>query len=137
MASDPELIAETRSWLLRAGKDLAAADYELTAVPPFLADIVFHAQQAVEKSFKAFLTWHSVPFRKTHLLEETGEQCVRIDATLRPFVGEAVPLTKYAWKFRYPGEPEDPSREEAVAALAIARRVHDAILARLPPEVRP
>jgi hypothetical protein len=26
-------------------------------------DIVFHAQQAAEKCFKAFLTWHQVPFR--------------------------------------------------------------------------
>lgn len=137
MPHDPELIAETRSWLLKAGKDLGAADYEFTANPPFLADLVFHAQQAVEKSFKGFLTWHSVSFRKTHPLEELGEQCLRVDASLRPSVDQAVPLTRYAWKFRYPGDLEEPSREEAARALATARQVYEAILSRLPEEVKP
>jgi len=36
-----------------------------------------------------------------------------------------------------PGEGESPSAEEAAEALAIAREVHEALLARLPPEVRP
>ena len=135
MPRDPELVAETRSWLAKVRQDLGAAAHDFTARPPFLADIVFHAQQAVEKSFQAFLTWHSIPFRKTHLLEELGEQCLSIDPTLRPVVDKAVPLTKYAWKFRYPGGPEEPSGKEA--ALALAREVHEAVLTRLPEEVRP
>ncbi|MGA2611636.1 MAG: hypothetical protein ABSH01_29675 [Terriglobia bacterium] len=31
-----------------------------------------------------------------------------------------------------PGDPERPSRQEAEGALAIPRRVHDAVLGRLP-----
>ena len=50
---------------------------------------------------------------------------------------KALPLTKYAWMFRYPGEPEEPTREEAEEALALAREVHEAVLLRLPGEVRP
>jgi hypothetical protein len=46
-------------------------------------------------------------------------------------------LTEYAWKFRYPGEPELPPLDEAEAALALAQEVYEAILSRLPPEVRP
>jgi HEPN domain-containing protein len=137
MPYDPELVAEAKSWLVRAAQGLGAAAHEFKADPPFLADIVFHAQQAVEKSMKAFLTWHSTPFRKTHLLEELGESCLTLDSTLRPFVDKAVPLTQYAWKFRYPGEPEEPSTEEAQAALEIARETYEAILERLPQEVRP
>ena len=38
---------------------------------------------------------------------------------------------------RYPGESEAPSPEEAQAALAMAREVYDAVLARLPEQVRP
>ena len=68
MPHDPALIAEVRAWLSKAAKDLAAADYELRADPPFVEDIVFHSQQAVEKSLKAFLSWHVLPFRKTHNL---------------------------------------------------------------------
>lgn len=95
MPRDPELVAETRSWFAKVAQDLGAATHELKAEPPFLADIVFHAQQAAEKSFKGFLTWHSSPFRKTHLLEELGEQCLKIDPTLRPIVDKAVPYEIY------------------------------------------
>jgi HEPN domain-containing protein len=68
MPHDPELVAETRSWLAKARQDLGAATHLFGANPPFLADIVFHAQQGVEKSFKGFLTWGSTTFRKTHNL---------------------------------------------------------------------
>lgn len=56
MPLDPALLTEVRGWLVKGGKDLAAADYELQADPPFCDDIVFHSQQAVEKSLKAFLS---------------------------------------------------------------------------------
>lgn len=136
MPHDPELVAETQAWLRKAQQDLAAGEHALAAEPPFTAHTVFHAQQAAERSMKALPTWHSTPFRKAHLLEEPGEQCLRIDDSLRPWVEEAVPLTAFAWKYRYPGEPEDPSAEEAAQALATARRLCDAVLARLPDEVR-
>ena len=137
MPHDPELVAEARGWLTKAKADLDAASFEATADPPFVSDMVFHAQQAVEKSLKAFLTWHQQPFRKTHNLEELGEQCLRLDAGIQVVIDRAVPLTEFAWRFRYPGEPEDPSREEADDALATARDVYEAILARLPEDVRP
>lgn len=98
---------------------------------------MFHAQQAAEKSMKAFLAWHDVPFRKTHNLEELGQQCVLVDAMLAPVSDQAVPLSEYAWKFRCPGEAAEPDRGEAEAALAAARNVYDAILGRLPEEARP
>lgn len=137
MPLDPELVAETSAWLSRARRDLDTAAFELTAALPFAADAVFHAQQAAEKALKGFLTWHSSPFRKTHNLEELGEQCLQFEPALKPVIDRAVPLTKYAWKYRYPGEPEEPSQQEAEAALALAREVYDAVLARLPEEVRP
>ena len=37
---------------------------------------------------------------------------------------------------RYPGDAENPSAEESQVALAIAREIVEAILARLPPDVR-
>ncbi len=135
MPLDPELIAESRAWLLKAGQDIAAAVHEFKAEPPFFADIVFHAQQAAEKALKGFLTWHSTPFRKIHNLEELGEQCLRIDPSLVAVIDRGVPLTKYAWKHRYPGDLEDPAHAEAAEALSRAREVLDAILLRLPPEV--
>lgn len=135
MPHDPTRLAEVRAWLTLAIEDLRAADHELTASPPILGDLVFHCQQAVEKLFKGFLVWHDVVFRKTHNLEELGEQCLRIDSTLREIVDRSVPLTEYAWRFRYPGEPEAPTYEEAVDALSLAREVLGAITSRLPPQI--
>jgi HEPN domain-containing protein len=137
MRHDPALVAEVRAWLSKAGKDLAAAAYELQADPPFADDIVFHAQQAAEKSLKAFLSWHRVPFRKTHNLIELGEACCQIDQSLDPLLRRAAPLTEYAWKFRYPGDPEEATAEEAAGALATAREVFEAVLRCLPSEVFP
>lgn len=48
-----------------------------------------------------------------------------------------VPLTQYAWEYRYPSEPEEPTHEEAAEGLLLARRTFDAVLSRLPQEVRP
>jgi len=98
---------------------------------------MFHAQQATEKAMKAFLAWRDVPFRRTHNLEELGRQCVALDAALERLAGQAAPLTEYAWKFRYPGESDEPAREEAEQALAAARNVYEAILTHVPPEAQP
>ena len=128
MPHDAELVAETKAWLDRAQTDIRAANHEWTADPPLVEDIVFHAQQAVEKCFI---------FRKTHNIEELAESCLRIDPTLKDLADKAVPLTEYAWRYRYPGEPQSPSREEATEALNTATEVYEALLARLPGEVRP
>jgi hypothetical protein len=76
------------------------------------------------------------PFRKTHDLAEVGRQCVAIDATLEPLLRRAESLTVYAWAFRYPGDAENPTVEEAKGALVIAREVVEAMLARLPADIR-
>jgi HEPN domain-containing protein len=137
MAPDEARAEDVRAWLQKAALDLRAAEHETSAAEPGLwADVAFHAQQTAEKSLKAFLAWHDEPFRKTHNIEELGRACVALDATLRTIVDRAVPLTEYAWKFRYPGEPGEPSREEAETALAAAREILNAILSWLPEEVR-
>ena len=62
---------------------------------------------------------------------------MEIDASLEPVIREAAPLTEYAWKFRYPGEPEEPTAGEADDAISKARAVYAAILALLPNDIRP
>ena len=132
MQPDPARVAETREWLGKAALDLRAAAFEFTAQPPLTADIVFHCQQLAEKSLKGFLAWHDRPFRKTHNLFEIGQQCAAVDPTLEGLIRQAARLTEYAWKFRYPVEPEEPSVAEAQEALALAREVYEAIINRLP-----
>lgn len=136
MQPDQETIDETREWLSRAIEDLELARYALTAQKPFIAPALFHAQQAAEKALKAFLTWHSVPFRKTHSIEELGEQCLYIDRSRAETVDRAVPLTEYAWRFRYPGAPFTPNMEDAKHAIGVAVEVRNAVMERLPNEVK-
>jgi HEPN domain-containing protein len=91
----------------------------------------------VEKSLKGFLCWHGRTFRKTHNLVELGQSCAQIDGNLELLLRRAAPLTEYAWKFRYPGDYEEPTHEEAKEALDFARQIHSAIVARLPDAVHP
>jgi HEPN domain-containing protein len=136
MPHDPARVAECRAWLGRALVDLDSARMLLGAPEPRPESKVFPCQQAVEKAWKGSLFWHDVPFRKTHDLRELGQSCVAVDATLAAVAEEAEQLTPFAWVFRYPGEPHQPSLQEAEEALALAQRVYEAVLARLPEEVR-
>jgi len=137
MPPDPLRAADTRAWLAKAALDLRSAQADLAAAPPIRGDALFHCQQAVEKTLKAWLAWHDRPFRKTHDLGELGAQAVVLDPSLEPLLRRAAPLTEYAWQFRYPGEVTDPSAEETAAGLSLAERVMAAIIDRLPQEARP
>jgi len=128
------LAAEARAWLDKAREDLQAARSLMNSGLP--APALFHCQQAAEKSFKAFLTRHRSVFRKTHDLEELGVACVALDATLAGPARAAEPLTAYAWRFRYPGDPYVPEAAEAAEAIRTAESVYQAIVSRLPDAAR-
>ena len=137
MQHDPVRIADTSSWLEKATTDIRSAKADLDVTPPILTDALFHCQQAVEKALKAFLTWHDQPFRRTHDLVERGMECVALDSELEVLLRSAAPLTEYAWKYRYPGDSEEPTRQQTEDSLQIANRVVSAMVERLPTEARP
>jgi HEPN domain-containing protein len=137
MPLDPAVVAEAKSWLAKAAGDLAAGAHDLRAEPPLVEDVVFHAQQAVEKALKGFLTWHGRVFRKTYNLVELGGAVSVIAPPLEGLLRQAAPLTEYAWKFRYPGHAESPSPDEARQALAVAEKVFQRVRAEIPTEVWP
>ncbi len=136
MPHDPVRISETKAWLAKAALDLRAAGVDAQADPPLLEDALFHCQQAIEKTLKAFLTWHDRPFRKTHDLIESGMECAGIDSSLEPLLRQAAPLTEYAWKYRYPGPADVPEKAEVAEAVEKAKDVFHAISERLPKEAR-
>jgi HEPN domain-containing protein len=133
----PEKLAEVRSWLKKAASDLRGADIDLAASPPFIEDMLFHCQQAAEKTMKGFLTAHDRIFRKTHDLDELASACEAVDPTLKEVLNPARDLTVFAWEFRYPGDAEVPSLEEARQFRAVAGEVYRSILTRLPQEAHP
>jgi len=133
----PEKLAEVRSWLKKAASDLRGADIDLAASPPFIEDMLFHCQQAAEKTMKGFLTAHDRIFRKTHDLDELASACEAVDHTLKEVLNPARDLTVFAREIRYPGEAEVPSLEEAMQFRAVAGEVYRSILTRLPQEAHP
>jgi len=137
MPLDPQKAADTRDWLRKALEDLRSAEVLMRPSVGLAGPAVFHCQQAAEKALKAFLFWHDTPFRKTHGLDELGAACAALDSSLRGLGAVAVSLTPYAWRFRYPGDVLAPAPEDVAAALALARAVYEAVLARLPEEARP
>lgn len=68
---------------------------------------------------------------------DLGLSCGEIDPQLGILIAPAYLLSAYAWRFRYPGSPFDPSEPDVREALELAERVQGAILARLPDRVWP
>ena len=131
MPLDDPRVALTRAWLVKAERDLQAAQLALG-----LPDIaVFHCQQAVEKALKGYLTWKDEPFRRTHLLSELLLQCVAFDAGYQRLHRAAKLLTPYASDFRYPGVDEEPTTEAAEQARQLAQDAYEFVLSRLPAAV--
>jgi HEPN domain-containing protein len=137
MPPDPTRVAEAQAWFTKAARDLRAAEVLLAADPPLLGEVAFHCQQAAEKAMKGFLSWHDIPFGKTHDLAMIGGLCAAHDQSLESLCRRAERLSVFAWAFRYPGDPEEPARDEAESALGLAREILEAMLSRLPAELWP
>lgn len=137
MRLDPEFVAEMRAWLVKAANDLRAAELMSSVKPPLAGDALLHCQQAAEKRLKGFLTWHGRIFGKTHNIAHLGLQALELARDLDAMLGECAHLSDYARRFRCPGEPAEPAPDEPEEALALARRLNEAVLAMLPREVQP
>ena len=60
-----------------------------------------------------------------------GSQAAQLDPSLEQLVDRIVDLSKYAWIFRYPGDPIEPSTEEAREVLGRAEAVVEEIKGRI------
>jgi len=137
MPPDSPQLVETREWFVKAARDLRAAEVLLAATPPLLGEVAFHCQQAAEKAMKGYLTWHDIPFPKSHDLARIGGLCVGHDRNLETVCRNADEVSVFAWVFRYPGDPSEPTHPETQSAVRVAREVFEAMLSGVPPEVRP
>jgi HEPN domain-containing protein len=122
---------EAAAWLQFAADDLDTARVLLGAMPPRVRQSLFHAQQAAEKSLKAFLIWHEQPFPLTHDLAVLLRLCVSIDSGIATGVEPALDLTQFAARLRYPGEDEIPSLEEARQWVVAAAGALDCVSIRI------
>lgn len=119
-------MGNAQDWLFLAETDLKIAKAALEEDIPNMA--AFHAQQAVEKSFKGYLASKEKRIRKTHdlslLLEETG---------LGDFKQECEFINKFYVPSRYPDivpgslESALPNTKQAKQAVEYAEKIFNAV----------
>ena len=83
----------------------------------------FIANKPPRKRSKPFSPRATQSFRKTHDLNELGLQCAQVEPSLEPLCRRVAQLTAYAWIFRYPGQPGEPTMDEARSALSLVREL--------------
>jgi len=119
---DKQGAASPQQWLAHAQSDLRLARLaEKSDILP--EQICFHAQQAVEKAFKAVLLHRQINFPFSHDLEELLAVFERVGSPVpSEFEGVGV-LTPYAVETRYPGFWGDILVSDLAEALDLAERV--------------
>ena len=109
-------------WILKAKSDLKIAEDELATESPATDAVCFHCQQAAEKSFKAFLSFHGVSFEKVHDLEYLHNLCLqKVPAFSEVDIGD---LSSYAVTVRYPDDFYFPPVPEALEAFKKAKLIN-------------
>lgn len=117
-------------WLARAAEDIQVAEILLKggSLPN---SICFHAQQAGEKYFKAFLAFQGKNVRKVHDLNALLTLCLDIDASFNELKSEADSLDKFYTETRYPGNYPEFTFKEAENALQAAIRIKGFVLSKI------
>ncbi len=118
-------------WLMKAEDDWRLCRRLAMDSESYAEATAFHAQQAVEKYLKAFLTWHQIEFPKTHDIKRLLKLVSARDPSLTEELSDAADLTVYAVQYRYPGEYPPVTTADATGAVAMADRVRDEIRKRL------
>ena len=127
----------TRSWLVKAKRDLLSAGELADADMPLLDTAAYHCQQAAEKAIKSFLLYHDIRFEKTHDVEVLLSQASAIEPSFTACIDAARILTPLAVEFRYPGEFVEPEADEYREAFEAAEKIYLFVLQKLPPVVYP
>jgi HEPN domain-containing protein len=125
-----------QQWLEKANADLRMADLA-QADSSLVAETGFHCQQSVEKSLKAYLTFHGMEFEWSHNISYLIRLCGGKDPSFSQFEPPAGRLTQFAVQFRYPTSEPSPGIRESRHALAVERDIFQFVLQRLPPPARP
>lgn len=114
--------ARPERWLEHARSDLALA--RLGAGADVLPEqLCFHAQQAVEKAFKAVLLHQKVEFPFTHDLSELLDALADAGIEVPASLAEADALTPYAVETRYPGFWGEITAHDVGEAIRLAEEV--------------
>lgn len=125
-----------RAWLIKGEKDLLFARQAAKLGEDYTDVACFHAQQAAEKTLKAFLVWLEIEFPKTHVLQDLLDLIAQKDSSLENWRGALERMTPFAVETRYP-EFSLPSLEETSQAVETAGAVLDCAKTVLPDHCLP
>lgn len=120
------------AWLRKAEHDVLNIENNLAAKKVPWDTMCFHAQQAAEKTLKAFLIFKGRELVRTHDLIALLAQCVEADRSLAELESDCRKLTTYAVESRYPDDLFEPDEEDGREMVAAMHRVRSHVLARLP-----
>ena len=115
-------LGSPKGWLRRAKSNLIRAK-QPKHEEVFWEDLCFDAQQAVEKSLKALLLFHKIPFRFVHDIAELLTVLEQNGLSLPEQIRAAAELSDYAVEARYPGLMEPVTEDEYKEAVRIAEMV--------------
>ncbi|GBD39154.1 hypothetical protein HRbin37_01421 [bacterium HR37] len=124
-------------WLIKANDDLKTSEILLKSEDIPTGAVCFHAQQAVEKFLKAYLTNIDVRTGKTHDIAKLLNMCIQHDKDFEKLNREKLEkLTFYAVEIRYPEEFYTPTTEEAKEAFELALTVKEFISKKLQIDIK-
>jgi HEPN domain-containing protein len=109
--------------LRKAAQDIFAMEVLCAAKDSPDELIGFHAQQAAEKLFKAVLSLHGVPYRRTHDLAELLDLLKGSGTVVPPEMEQAKTLTPFAAEFRYEVFPATDERLDKDGSLRLVRAI--------------
>lgn len=110
-------------WLEKARRDLDTA--WLNHKHGGYTDVTcYFCHQTVEKALKAFLIYHSIRFKKVHVLPNLLQACISQNKTFSRFQKHCQILNDYYIEAKYPLEfPIDYPKKEAEEALKLAEEI--------------
>ncbi len=126
--------------LLRAQRDLMAAQRLAAGDDPLWDTAAYHCQQAAEKAVKGYLVFCDRRFKKTHDVEELVKAADAYNDRFSAWQDAAKLVTPYAQAFRYPvegGEPLEIDEGQYRQAEQAAAGLFAFVCPLLPEEARP
>lgn len=112
-----------QDWLQRSQQDLEAAKVILDSEIELYHIVAFHAQQCVEKAYKAYLYFKGASSR-SHDLAELNSKCRAFDQGFNEFFDSSAELDAYYIETRYPADfPLNISKKEAENCVISAKEI--------------
>jgi len=139
------LCREEQDILRNARNALRAAKMLIDDAEPLPNESLFHVQQSIEVSLRAFRSFHLQGIFKTHELEWLRRQCAKIEPDIKTIEGftlaAARRITEYYWLRYRRKKVQIPSNTDGIhAEIAIAERVYEFVkhyIETTPPPTEP